>query len=66
MHELCSELTVNAGGSYSGVYVPLLGEAIVNGNDNGSTPTINLEVSPAPYKRLLEYGVWNTAACCNQ
>ncbi|DBB16658.1 TPA: hypothetical protein ACH3X3_014909 [Trebouxia sp. C0006] len=31
------------GASYSGVYVPLLGEAIINGNEDGASPYINLE-----------------------
>lgn len=39
----------SAGGSYSGVFVPLLGEAILLGNDAGLQPTINLEVArPGP------------------
>ena len=33
-----------AGASYSGIYVPLLGEATINGNDDGASPYINLEV----------------------
>ena len=38
------QLHYGIGGSYSGVYVPLLGEAILNGNEDGAMPVINLEV----------------------
>ncbi|KAA6430046.1 MAG: serine carboxypeptidase-like 20-like [Trebouxia sp. A1-2] len=31
------------GESYSGVYVPLLGKAIINGNEDGASPYIHLE-----------------------
>lgn len=42
-----NSVTYVTGSSYSGVYVPLLAEAIVNGNNNGATPLINLEVGPS-------------------
>ena len=40
-----------AGGSYSGVYVPLLGEAIEQGNDAGLQPHIKLEVRHRSFYR---------------
>lgn len=32
-----------AGRSYAGKYVPLLGQAILEGNQDGATPSINLQ-----------------------
>lgn len=53
---------LSAGRSYAGKYVPLLGQAILKGNQEGAKPSINLEVcSP---RHLVLHTTLLLQPCC--
>lgn len=46
-HQSDDSVLFGVGESYAGVYVPTLAQAVLQGNDAGQKPYINLQVKPA-------------------